>query len=76
MNAQATILTSFTAETDGGRVFIEKGAIYDGTLNTVGGFVFHATNGSGRICEVRIEADSPLVKILPFANHANDTDQI
>jgi hypothetical protein len=69
MNAQAEIITSFTAETTGGKVFIEKGAIYDGTLNGLGIFFFHATNESGRICEVRIEEGSPFLKIKKFAKN-------
>lgn len=67
MNAQATVQTSFSAETDGGKVFVTKGEVYDGTLTDNGVFVFHVTNGSGKICEVRVWSDSTLLKIKRFA---------
>lgn len=51
-------------------MFVEKDATFDGTLTADGIFFFHVTNGGGRVCEVIIDADSPMLKIT---NHANTT---
>ena len=72
MNAQAEIVTSFSAQTSEGAVFVERGAIYDGTITSAGVFIFHVMSG-GRVCEVREREDSPMLKITKF--NANTTKE-